>query len=93
MKRTFLDLQDGVGDTIQPRTDSLQLGQSLLQPVSRPLTVSHLDKQCTLKPPDVTVHPIETVTAVLDVLRYLLLDFVQFRDDLIFGVSCWRMNV
>lgn len=76
MKRTILDLQDGVGDTVQPPTDSLQLGQSLLQPVSRPLTVSHLNKQRALKPPDVAVHPIETVTAVLDVLRYLLLDFV-----------------
>ena len=93
MKRTFLDLQDGVGDTIQPPTDSLQLRQSLLQPVSRSLTVSHLDKQCALKPPDIAVHPFETVTAVLNVLRYLLLDFVQFGDDLIFGVSCWRMNV
>ena len=88
IKRTFLDLDDGVGDTVQLPADALQLGQSLLQPVSGPLTVSQLHQQCVLKPPDVPVHPVQSSPAVLDVLRHLLLDFVQLGDDLIFGVPC-----
>lgn len=88
MNHTFLDLEDGVRNTIQPPTDSLQLGQPLLKPISRPLTVSHLHQQRVFKPPDVPVHPVQTIVAVLDVLRHLLLNFIQLRDDLIFGVSC-----
>lgn len=92
-KLTFLDLEDGVGDTVQPSTYPLQLGQPLLQPVSRPLTVSHLHEQRALEPPDVPVHPVQAVATVLDVLRHLLLDLVQLRNDLVLGVSCrWRMN-
>lgn len=86
--RTFLDFEDGVGDPIQPSTDSLQLRQPLLQSISRSLTVSHLHQQCALEPPDIPIHPVQTVATVLDVLRHLLLDFVQLRNYLILGVSC-----
>lgn len=92
MRPTVFDFQDGVRDTIQPPADSLQLRQPLLQPIARPLTVAHLHQQSVLKPPDIPVHPIQAVAAVLDVLCHLLLYFVQLRDDLILGVSCQWTN-
>jgi len=88
MNATFFDLDDGVGDAVQPPTDSLQLRQPLLQPVSRPPAVPHLHQQRALEPPDVPVHGVQPVAAVLDVLRHLLLDLVQLGDDLVLCVSC-----
>lgn len=88
MNCTFLDLENGVGDTIQFSADSLQLGQPLLQSISRPLTVSHLHQERALEPSDIPVHGVQTVTTVLDVLRHLQLDLVQLRDDLVLCISC-----
>lgn len=85
--RTVLDFKDGVRDAVQPLTDSLQLRQPLLKPIPRPLTVAHL-QQRALKSPNVPAHLIQAVPVLLDVLRHLLLDFVELGDDLILSVSC-----
>lgn len=86
---TFSDLLNGIRDAVQPPTDPLQLRQPFLKPVPRSFTVSHLYQHGALKPPDIPVHPVQMVPALLDVLRHLLLDFVQLRYDLVLGVSWW----